>query len=581
MNKKLTTVILMLMLMSLIFSACAPAAAPVVTEAPVVAAATAVPTKIPAPTATDVPPTPEPALDIEALWGEMMAEIPADKGYGSVSSAKLNEELVEKAPFLLDVREAGEVEKEGFILGAVHIPVRDVLKNLNKLPAMDQPIVVYCASGHRGGFVLSALRLLGYSNVRNLGGGMGAWKKASLPVETGKPADPVAGTAPEVKDQALFTMLDTFLTDLPEGFLSVKADTLNVALVESQPFLLDVRSQKEYDETGYIAGAVHIDFPELFTNLDQLPAKDQPIVVYCASGHRGAIAQIGLILLGYEKVTNLGGGLGAWKAAKFPVEGWVDWTATWTDFLVNMPDGFYGTNAANLNAALVEKPPFLLDVRETSELEKNGYIQGSVHIPVREVLKNLDQLPAQDQPIVVYCGSGHRAALVMSALKMLGYKDVVNLGGGMGAWTKAELPVETGVPAAPAAGTAPEVNATMFQQLDAYLSGLPEGFSAINAADLNAAMAETNKPFVLDVREASELAADGEIEGAVHIPVKEIFTRLAELPKDKAAPVVVLCKSGHRGAIAMMALQMTGYTNVRNLGGGTNAWIAAELPVIK
>jgi len=51
------------------------------------------------------------------------------------------------------------------------------------------------------------------------------------------------------------------------------------------------------------------------------------------------------------------------------------------------------------------------------------------------------------------------------------------------------------------------------------------------------------------------------------------------LPADKAAPIVVLCQSGHRGAIIMMYLQMMGYTNVRNLGGGMNGWMNAELPV--
>lgn len=39
--------------------------------------------------------------------------------------------------------------------------------------------------------------------------------------------------------------------------------------------------------------------------------------------------------------------------------------------------------------------------------------------------------------------------------------------------------------------------------------------------------------------------------------------------------------SGHRGAIVMMYLRMIGYTNVRSLMGGMNAWVAAELPVVK
>ena len=46
-------------------------------------------------------------------------------------------------------------KKDGYIAGAVNIPVRDVLNNLDKLPAKDQPIVIYCASGHRGGMIMA------------------------------------------------------------------------------------------------------------------------------------------------------------------------------------------------------------------------------------------------------------------------------------------------------------------------------------------------------------------------------------------------------------------------------------------
>jgi rhodanese-related sulfurtransferase len=64
----------------------------------------------------------------------------------------------------------------------VHLPVSDLMANLRQLPTLDQLIVVYCASGHRGGIALDALGMVGYTNVRNLGGGMGAWVAAELPV---------------------------------------------------------------------------------------------------------------------------------------------------------------------------------------------------------------------------------------------------------------------------------------------------------------------------------------------------------------------------------------------------------------
>lgn len=72
--------------------------------------------------------------------------------------------------------------------------------------------------------------------------------------------------------------------------------------------------------------------------------------------------------------------------------------------------------------------------------------------------------------------------------------------------------------------------------------------------------------------------AQGYIEGSLPIPIEQLLTSLDQLP-DKSAPVVVLCQSGHRGAIGLMALRMLGYTDVRNLGGGLNAWTAAELPL--
>jgi len=580
MLKKFQFLFVLVMVFSMILSACG-APAPEA-EAPVAAApVTVAPPTTEPPTA--VPPTELPTPDAQALFTDLIADLTPETGYGSISAAKLNEALADKAPFMLDVREAADLEKDGYIEGAVNIPVRDVLNNLDKLPDLDAPIVVYCASGHRGAMTMAALKLLGYTDVKNLGGGFGAWKKASLAIATGKPADATAISTPIVADKPLYDMLNGFFTSMPDDFYVIGAAKLSEVLTGATlPTLIDVRTTAEWDKDGYIDGAISIPFNDFFANLDKVPAdKNASVVVYCGSGHRGAMIMMALREMGYTNVVNLGGGLGAWKTAKLPVKGWVNWPTVWSDYLTAMPEGFYTIKAADLNTALVEKAPFLLDVREAAEVEKDGFIAGSVNIPVREVLANLDKLPALDQPIVIYCGSGHRGAMAMSALQLLGYKDVKNLAGGLGGWKKADLAVVTGeMPAAPVAGTAPEVDATALRDLNKFLSELPEGFFLVKPADLQVELTGTPVPVMIDLRTDEEWAA-GYIEGSIHVKIQEVPANMDKLPADKAAPAVMLCQSGHRGAIVMMYLRMTGYTNIRNLAGGMNGWVAAEMPVTK
>jgi len=534
-----------------------------------------------APVVVTEAPIVEVALDAQALFTALVAELPADAGYGTINPALLHDELVDKAPVLLDVREAAEVEKDGYIEGAVNIPVREVLDNLDKLPALDQPIVVYCGSGHRGGMTLAALKLLGYTNVRNLAGGIGAWKKAELPVVTGSlPTAPASISTPIIANQPLYDMLNGYFTAMTDDFYSVKSDKLAEELTATTPpTIIDIRTAEEFAKDGYIEGAVNVPMQDIFTSLDKLPEKDAPIIVNCVSGHRGSIVAMGLRLSGYTNVRNLAGGLNAWKAANLPVMGWVNWPIVWNEYLTTMPAGYSTIKAADLNTALVESAPFILDVREVAEIEKDGYIAGAVNIPVRDVLNNLDKLPAKDQPIVIYCASGHRGGMIMASLQMLGYTNVKNLAGGLGGWKKAELAVEMGtLPTQPVAGIAPEVDATRLANLNTFITNLPEGFSTVKPADLNVELTGTTIPFILDVRTVDEFKA-GFITGAVNVNINEVPANLTQLPADKAAPIVVLCQSGHRGAIIMMYLQMMGYTNVRNLGGGMNGWMNAELPV--
>ena len=81
------------------------------------------------------------------------------------------------------------------------------------------------------------------------------------------------------------------------------------ALVASGATLLDVRSPGEW-AGGHLPGAVLVPVDELDARLAEIP-RDQPVVVYCASGVRSAAATRTLVASGYE-AHDLGG-MSRWR----------------------------------------------------------------------------------------------------------------------------------------------------------------------------------------------------------------------------------------------------------------------------
>jgi rhodanese-related sulfurtransferase len=150
---------------------------------------------------------------------------------------------------------------------------------------------------------------------------------------------------------------------------------------------------------------------------------------------------------------------------------------------------------------------------------------------------------------------------------------------GVGGWKQAELPLVTEPGKALTGGAAPAVNAELLALLDGYISAIPKGYNVIKPADLSVALTES-KLFVVDVRGEGEWG-NGRIEGATHIPLRDLAARMGELPTDKAASIVVYDNPTHRSSIAMVILGVKGYTNVKVLAGGFGAWQKANLPVVK
>ena len=103
------------------------------------------------------------------------------------------------------------------------------------------------------------------------------------------------------------------------------------------------------------------------------------------------------------------------------------------------------------------------------------------------------------------------------------------------------------------------------------------GWLQISAEDAMTFIFEV-EPFLLDVRRQDEFDL-GRLENAVLIPVTELAGRLGELPTDLNTPMIVYCAAGTRGNYALSLLKLAGYTNVKNMSGGFNAWKAAGYPV--
>jgi len=129
----------------------------------------------------------------------------------------------------------------------------------------------------------------------------------------------VPATSQDWIDKNTLTTTEKFLTALPGDFYLIDPAAAQKLMETAKPLILDVREKSEF-EGERIAGAVNIPLRELPKALDRLPdGRGTPIVVYCAIGHRGAIAMTVLRLWGYTNVRSIRNGLGGWKAAGLPV----------------------------------------------------------------------------------------------------------------------------------------------------------------------------------------------------------------------------------------------------------------------
>lgn len=115
------------------------------------------------------------------IYSEISRRLSGMLTVGAIEATQLSNR--ENAVFL-DIREDKEY-KGGHIPEAIHIPLSQLSGRVSELGKhKDSPIIAYCRSGNRSNAAGGVLKKHGFEKVYNLGGGIVAWEKASLPVST-------------------------------------------------------------------------------------------------------------------------------------------------------------------------------------------------------------------------------------------------------------------------------------------------------------------------------------------------------------------------------------------------------------
>ncbi len=101
------------------------------------------------------------------------------------------------------------------------------------------------------------------------------------------------------------------------------------------------------------------------------------------------------------------------------------------------------------------------------------------------------------------------------------------------------------------------------------LAWIEAGYDAAQLPQITAGELREMRVVVLDVRRPTEFSA-GHVPGARNVPLSELARRIAEI-EDR--PLAVICAGGYRSSAAASLLARHGLTDLRNVAGGTEAWI--------
>jgi rhodanese-related sulfurtransferase len=327
---------------------------------------------------------------------------------------------------LLDLRHEA-VFATGHPLFAANMAAdRTALEAELRLPRKDVPVVIYDDGDGLVAGVADRLAGLGYSDVRQLDGGLEAWRKAGY--ELFQDVNSYAKAFGELVESRRHT------PSLPaEEVARLIASKANIAV-------LDVRRFDEY-ATMNIPGSVSVPGAELVLRAGgAAPDPETTIIVNCAGRTRSIIGTQSLINAGVtNKVVALRNGTIGWTLAKQNLEHGADRRTAVGLFegaKANAREVAYragvrhvGMDEAMAMQAQVHRTLYRFDVRDAEEYAA-GHLPGFRHYPGGQLVQEIDMAsPVRGARILLTDNMGVRADMTASWLAQMGWETYVLDGG--------------------------------------------------------------------------------------------------------------------------------------------------------
>jgi hydroxyacylglutathione hydrolase len=211
------------------------------------------------------------------------------------------------------------------------------------------------------------------------------------------------------------------LTEVPK-LKKLSKEELQAAMARGIK-VIDTRPKQEF-AAGFIPGAINIQDNNSFSTwMGWFITYEEPFILVAAEDKHDNIVRK-LMRIGMDNIY-----------------GYIPGTDTWAGN-GNTLEKAQVISLGEFQDILKSNHTQVVDLRGVTEY-KSGHIKGADHVFIGTLEKNLHQIK-KDQPVVIHCQAGDRAAIGYSLLARHGYKNVKNYSAGISEWVNNGNPVVTG-----------------------------------------------------------------------------------------------------------------------------------------